>query len=84
MSEAQTMKVKLFWIHAPLKDPGLFVVAHTGGNARAGEAEINDWLAQNPGIDIRHIKQSAYGYGDAVFGRGDTAWLLSIWYTPGT
>ena len=38
------MQVKLFWVNSPWEDSG-FVIEHSGGNARAGEAEINDWLA---------------------------------------
>ncbi len=72
------MQVKLFWVNSPWEDSG-FVIEHSGGNARAGEAEINDWLARNPNIDIKHIKQSVCGYASLI--SGVSAWVVSVWYT---
>ena len=61
------MKVKLFSVSEP--------TARKGKKQRDFEAEINQWLAQNPAIDIIRIKQSASGGSFAP-----TIWLISIWY----
>ena len=68
------MQVKLFWVQAPMKDEG-FVSRDKAGNANAFEQKINEWLAQSPGIEIHHIKQSVCGgsFGPAL-------WLVSVWY----
>ncbi len=45
------------------------------GNAPALEREINKWLAQNPKIQVSHIKQNyAYDNEETFYT------LLSIWY----
>lgn len=69
------MQVKLFWVQAPMRDKG-FVVRDSGGSAVAFEKQVNDWLEQNPDVEIVHIKQSACGGSFAA-----PLWLISIWYT---
>ncbi len=68
------MQVKLFWVEAPMRDKG-FLPRDNGGNASAFESRINEWLSDNPGVEIHHIKQSASGgsFGPAL-------WLVSVWY----
>lgn len=39
------------------------------------EAEINEWLTNNPGIQIRHIQQSA-GAGSM----GPFLFCVTVWY----
>jgi len=39
------------------------------------EAEINDWLSDNPQITVRFIEQSAAG-GSLLASQ----WLISVWY----
>lgn len=68
------MQVKLFWINAPMKDRG-WVVRDSAGNGREFESSINTWLSENPGIEIRHIEQSACGGS-----LGPALWLISVWY----
>jgi hypothetical protein len=70
------MRMKLFWINSPTKDTG-FVISHTGKNAVAFEAQINDWLRVNPDINIQFIEQSAYGYGSLA---ETSVWLITVWY----
>jgi hypothetical protein len=70
------MKVKLFWVKSPMRDTGM-VIADSGGNARAAETQINEWLEKNSNIDVRYVQQSAYGYGSII---GESVWLISVWY----
>ncbi|HEY6140050.1 MAG TPA: hypothetical protein VI670_20030 [Thermoanaerobaculia bacterium] len=70
------MKMKLFWVNSPTKDAGL-VISHTGKNATAFEAQINQWLQENPDINVQFIEQSAYGYGSF---RETSVWLITVWY----
>ena len=39
------------------------------------EAEINEWLQDNPGVEIRHIQQSA-GAGSM----GPFLFFITVWY----
>ena len=39
------------------------------------ESEVNDWLQNNPGIEILHIQQSA-GAGS----QGPFLFFITIWY----
>lgn len=70
------MKVKLFWVRSPDRDKGSVTTNHRGDNALAFEAQVNEWLAQHPNIEIAQIKQSACGgsWGAAL-------WLVSVWYS---
>jgi hypothetical protein len=47
-------------------------------NAKDWEAEMNDWLHQNPNIRVVDIKQSATGSTFAGF-----FWLISVWFEEG-
>ncbi|MGY0613105.1 MULTISPECIES: hypothetical protein [unclassified Luteimonas] len=69
------MQVKLFWVHAPMRDKG-FVARDSAGNGIEFETTINAWLGQNSSVHIQHIQQSACGgsFGPAL-------WLISVWYT---
>ena len=68
------MKVKLFWVRSPDSDKGFVTTHRRGDNAMAFEAQVNEWLAKNPNIEIAHIKQSACG------GSWQAAlWLVSVW-----
>jgi len=71
------VQVKLFWINAPLRDKGL-VVHDRAGNAAEFEASINAWLSKNPGVQIKHVEQSACGGS-----LGPALWLVSVWYSQG-
>ena len=53
-----------------------FVAASNAGKASDFEQRINQWLSENPGVEIQHIKQSASGgsWQPAV-------WLVSVWYS---
>lgn len=62
------MKVKLFWVSAP--------VGNDDTGARAFETEINTWLGANPRIKIVNVKQSSNGGGSL----GSPLWLVSVWY----
>ena len=65
------MKVKLF-----VKDKSAF--RRWGRFVGELEAEVNAWLAANPGIKIVHITQSSNG------GSFDTSKVfLSVWYEEG-
>jgi len=70
------LKVKLFWVRSPSSDKGFVVSNRRGDNAVAFEAQVNEWLAAHPGIDVAHIKQSACGGS-----WGPVLWLVSVWYT---
>lgn len=43
------------------------------------EAEVNEWLQQNPDIEIRHIQQSAGGGSMGPF-----LFFITIWYNDKT
>jgi hypothetical protein len=72
------MLVKLFWKNEPMKSGGFLGSGPTGKNAQDFEAEINDWLQDNPTIKIMDIRQSASG--GSYFG---SLWLISVWYEEG-
>lgn len=63
------MKVKLFLKYNPL--------ANEYRNQFDLEAEINHWLAANPGLKIVNIQQSAQVAGDDRI-----MWAMSVWYEP--
>lgn len=71
------MKMKLFWVKNPMRDKG-FVLEDSGGNALAFEEQINQWLAENPNVDIQHIGQSSFSGSQAS---GYSTLFLSVWYT---
>ncbi len=65
------MKVKFFSVNNPLSGK-----KHKKKiNQQGLEAEINKWLADNEGVEILHIKQSASG---GSF--NPSTWLITIWY----
>ncbi|HEX5693918.1 MAG TPA: hypothetical protein VFY00_04770 [Arenimonas sp.] len=51
------------------------LVRDSAGNSVEFEASINAWLGANPGIEIRHVQQSACGGS-----LGPALWLISVWY----
>lgn len=69
------MQVKLFWVQAPMEGKG-FIVRNNGANGSEFEGRINAWLAENPDVDIRYIKQSASGASLLP-----ALWLVSVWYS---
>lgn len=69
------MQVKLFWVKSPMLSKG-FIGSHNAGKANDFEEHINEWLSQNPEVEIQDIKQSASG------GSWSTSlWLVSAWYS---
>ncbi|MGL9971603.1 hypothetical protein [Enterococcus sp. DIV1420a] len=48
------------------------------GNINKLERELNDFLEENPHIEIQHIKQTGESYGDAEEILSLTT--ISIWY----
>jgi hypothetical protein len=69
------MRVKLFWKNDPL---GPRKGSLPADHAQALEDQINEWLAEHPGIRVVEVKQSASGES------GLSLWLISIWYEEGT
>jgi hypothetical protein len=57
-----------------MQDKG-FIGAHNAGKAEDFEQRINEWLSQNPEVEVQHIKQSACG--GSMY---PALWLISIWY----
>lgn len=66
------MKVKLFWKLEPKGSRAQFEPA------RDLEAEINNWLSENPRIKVVDLKQSASGGS-----LGASLWFISVWYEEG-
>ncbi|WP_240076886.1 hypothetical protein [Enterococcus faecalis] len=48
------------------------------GNINKLERELNDFLEENPYIEIKHIKQTGESYGDSEEVTSVTT--ISIWY----
>jgi hypothetical protein len=61
------MKVKIFSVFNPL--------GRKGKNQLAFESQINEWLTQNPKIEILRVEQSASG-GSFY----PSLWLITIWF----
>ena len=61
------MKVKIFSINNPIRGKGK--------NQLAFESQINEWLAQNPKIELLRVEQSASG---GSF--NPSTWLITVWY----